>query len=173
MTISNMYLFFTNGPEERVSFMHYYREETRTPLPQSARRIGLFSCGAEAYHCRAFSCWWAQGAWASTIVAHGLSGWVHWPLGTGSKAVVHRLSCSIAFGIFLDQGSNLCLLHWQANSSPLSTREALKIIFLERHHKSDKNSSQPSLYSWYLKWHHLGLHSSSSLSADPTQDCMG
>ena len=34
--------------------------------------------------------------------------------------VVHRLSCSAACGIFLDQGSNLCLLHWQAESSQLS-----------------------------------------------------
>ena len=28
----------------------------------------------------------------------------------------HRLSCSEACRIFLDQGSNLCLLHWQADS---------------------------------------------------------
>ena len=30
------------------------------------------------------------------------------------------LSCSAACGIFPDQGSNPCLLHWQADSSPLS-----------------------------------------------------
>ena len=28
----------------------------------------------------------------------------------------YRLSCSVACGIFLDQGSNPCLLHWQAVS---------------------------------------------------------
>ena len=39
---------------------------------------------------------------------------------TGSVAVAHGLSCSLACGIFLDQGSNLCLLHWQADSLPLS-----------------------------------------------------
>ena len=33
--------------------------------------------------------------------------------------VVHRLSCSEAWGIFPDQGSNLCPLHWQVNSYPL------------------------------------------------------
>ena len=37
-----------------------------------------------------------------------------------STDVVHELSCSNARGTFPDQGSNLCLLHWQANSSPLS-----------------------------------------------------
>ena len=34
--------------------------------------------------------------------------------------MVHRLSCSFACGIFLAQGLNLCLLHWQADSLPLS-----------------------------------------------------
>ena len=29
------------------------------------------------------------------------------------------LSCSVVCGIFLNQGSNLCLLHWQADSLPL------------------------------------------------------
>ena len=34
----------------------------------------------------------------------------------GSVVVVYRLSCSAAFGIFPDQGSNQCPLHWQADS---------------------------------------------------------
>ena len=37
------------------------------------------------------------GMWASVVVAHGLS-------------------CSAACGIFLDQGSNPCPLHWQVDS---------------------------------------------------------
>ena len=37
----------------------------------------------------------------------------------GSVAVAHWPSCSAACGIFLDQGSNPCLLHWQADSQPL------------------------------------------------------
>ena len=32
---------------------------------------------------------------------------------TGSIVVAHRLRCSSACRIFLDQGSNSCLLHWQ------------------------------------------------------------
>ena len=45
----------------------------------------------------------------SVVVAHGL-----WS--TGSVFVAHGLSCSMACGIFPDQGSNLCPLHWQADS---------------------------------------------------------
>ena len=40
-----------------------------------------------------------------------------------SVAVVCRLRCSVASGIFLDQGWNLGLLQWQADSQPLDTRE--------------------------------------------------
>ena len=38
----------------------------------------------------------------------------------GSVVVAHGLSCSAACGIFPDQGSNPCPLHWQADSQPLS-----------------------------------------------------
>ena len=34
--------------------------------------------------------------------------------------MAHGLSCSMACGIFPDQGSNPCLLHWQVDSLPLS-----------------------------------------------------
>ena len=37
----------------------------------------------------------------------------------GSVAVAHEPSCSGACGIFPDQGSNPCSLHWQADSQPL------------------------------------------------------
>ena len=37
----------------------------------------------------------------------------------GSVVVEHRPSCSAACGIFPDQGSNPCPLHWQADSQPL------------------------------------------------------
>ena len=54
------------------------------------------------------------GLWgtpASVVVAHGLQS-------TGSVVVAHRLSCSTVCGIFLDQGSNPCLLHGQMDSYP-------------------------------------------------------
>ena len=37
----------------------------------------------------------------------------------GSAVVAHGSSCSAARGIFPDQGSNPCPLHWQADSQPL------------------------------------------------------
>ena len=43
---------------------------------------------------------------------------------TGSIVEAHGLSCSVACGIFLDQGSNLCLLHWQADLYHWATSEA-------------------------------------------------
>ena len=38
---------------------------------------------------------------------------------TGAVVVAHGPSCSVACGIFPDQGSNPCPLHWQADSQPL------------------------------------------------------
>ena len=43
--------------------------------------------------------------------------------------MAHRLSCSSACGIFLDQGSNRCLRHWQADSSPLSHQGSPALTF--------------------------------------------
>ena len=37
----------------------------------------------------------------------------------GSVIVAHGPSCSAACGIFPDQGSNPCPLHWQADAQPL------------------------------------------------------
>ena len=38
----------------------------------------------------------------------------------GSVVVAHGPSCSATCGIFPDQGTNPCPLHWQADSQPLS-----------------------------------------------------
>ena len=66
----------------------------------------------------------ASGGHSSSRRA-GLS--LSWPLllrSTGSRragsvVVAHGPSCSAAFGILPDQGSNLCPLHCQADSQPL------------------------------------------------------
>ena len=69
---------------------------------------------------------------ASLVGEHGLYGasvaaaprlW-----GTDSVFVVHKLSCSEACGVFPHQGSNPCLLHWQADSDHWATREARSLI---------------------------------------------
>ena len=49
----------------------------------------------------------------------------------GSVVVVaHRPSCSAACGIFPDQGSNLCPLHWQVDSQPLRHQGSPPSCFL-------------------------------------------
>ena len=48
---------------------------------------------------------------------------------TGSVIVAHGPSCSAACGIFPDQGSNPCPLHWQADSQPLHHQGSPQIIF--------------------------------------------
>ena len=53
----------------------------------------------------------------------------------GSVVVAHGPSCSAACGIFPDQGSNLCPLHWQADSQPL------------RHQGSPNTCFKPLLHS--------------------------
>ena len=60
----------------------------------------------------------------SSLRCAGLS--LSWPLllrskgsrRTGSAVVAHGPSCSVACGIFPDQGSTPCPLHWQADSQP-------------------------------------------------------
>ena len=71
-------------------------------------------CGVWTSHCSGFSCRGARalGPQASVVVARRLQS-------TGSVVVAHGLSCSAACGIFPDQGSNPCPLHWQADSEPL------------------------------------------------------
>ena len=62
--------------------------------------------------------------WASVVSSPG-------PWSTGSLIMAHGLSCSRAHGIFPDLGSNLCLLHWQADSFPLSFEGSPKWAILK------------------------------------------
>ena len=50
----------------------------------------------------------------------------------GSVVVVHGLRCSAACGIFPDQGSNPCTLHWQADSQPLRHQGSPSLYFFKR-----------------------------------------
>ena len=49
----------------------------------------------------------------------------------GSVVVAHRLSCSVAYGIFPDQGLNPCPLHWQADSQPLHHQGSPRLDILK------------------------------------------
>ena len=75
---------------------------------------GLSSCGLWALGCVGFS---------SAVL--GLSSHSSWALELGPSSVVHELSCAVTSGIFSDQGSNLCPLHWQVDSYPLCHQGSL------------------------------------------------
>ena len=51
----------------------------------------------------------------------------------GSAVVAHGPICSAACGIFPDQGSNPCPLHWQADSQPLRHQGSPKIASFTAH----------------------------------------
>ena len=53
------------------------------------------SCDVQASHCGGFS-------------------WTH-----GLRSCGTQVSCPMACGLLLEQGSNQCPLHWQADSQPL------------------------------------------------------
>ena len=50
----------------------------------------------------------------------------------GSVVVAQGPSHSSAYGILLDRGLNLCLLHWQADSSPLHHQGSPRSLFVKR-----------------------------------------
>ena len=58
----------------------------------------------------------------------------------GSQGARAQVRCSEARGVFLHQGSNLCLLHWQADSLPLS-------------HQAEKaRAPHSSTLAWKIPW---------------------
>ena len=62
---------------------------------------GYSDCDAQDFHCRGFSRCKAQ-----TLECSGFC----------TVVAVHGFTCSVACGIFPDQRSNPCLLHWQEDS---------------------------------------------------------
>ena len=62
----------------------------------------------------------------------------------GSVIVVHGPSCSAACGIFPDQGSNPCPLHWQADSQPLCHHGSPRFFF-----------SSASLSAAFIPWFYM------------------
>ena len=103
----------------------------------------LSNCGAWTSHCGGFYSPRAQAVhpWSWAVV-------------------VHRLSCPMACGIFLDEGSSPCPPHWQVGSKPLDTREVLCYSFNYCQgcflHSAVMNGYQRSLYilslNFYFHW---------------------
>ena len=76
----------------------------------------------------------------------------------GSVGVAHGSSCSAACGIFPDQGSNPCPLHWQADSQPLRHQGSPHLIFLKYNCLSGSlfwNSGMEALLHWFAIFHSL------------------
>ena len=91
------------------------------------KQTHAFNCGCAGRSCcAAFALVGYGGGWAAAaerwLLAAAACPAVERRLqGLRASIVVTReLSCTMARGIFLGQGMNLCLLHWQANSLPLS-----------------------------------------------------
>ena len=76
-----------------------------------------------------FSLWWLLLSQSMGSRRAGFSS-----CGTRASVVVaHGLSCSATCGIFRNQGSNLCSLHWQADSYPLRHQRSPSVyIFTNR-----------------------------------------
>ena len=73
------------------------------------------SGGYCSLRCVGFSLWWLLLLWSTGSRRAGFTSFNT----AGSVVVVHWLCCSAACGIYPDQGSNPCPLHWQADSQPL------------------------------------------------------
>ena len=97
------------------SWFHWVFTALHGPSVVAVSGVSL-GCVEQASHWSGISCCEAYSlrTWASAVVAHGLSCFM---------AFLHRPPASFSFfikcGIFLDQGSNPCPLHWQTGSYPL------------------------------------------------------
>ena len=83
----------------------------------------IFGCAGSSFLCEGFLQLRRAGATlhrgAQASHCRGLSLRSTGSRRAGSIVVAHGPSCSAACGIFPDQGSNPCPLHWQADSQPL------------------------------------------------------
>ena len=106
----------------------------------------IFGCAGSSLLCWLFSGGGEQGLLSSCstqlfiVVASRCRGWAQECVGLvvvvlrllsmGSVAVAPwAFSCPAACGIFPDQGSNLCLLHWQVGYLPLSHQGIYPVDF--------------------------------------------
>ena len=86
--------------------------------------------------------------------------------------MAHGLSCSTACGIFPDQGSNPCPLHWQADSQPLHHQGSPYFFFF---FKRDDPFIYLFIYLW-LCWVFISVRGLSLVTASgghSSSRCMG
>ena len=94
----------------------------------------IFGCVGSLFLCEGFSLVAASGGHSSSRCATLSLSRPLFLRSTGSRhagsvVVAHGPSCSAACGIFPDQGSNPCPLHWQADSQPLRHQGSPSIVF--------------------------------------------
>ena len=106
---------------------------------------GLLSIAVRSLHCSGFSCCGAQalGMWAQELQLPGSRAEL------GLSSCGHGLSGCRACGIFPDQGSNLCPLHWQSDSYPLCQRGSPRNVFF---HSSGGQKSKDMLAGSCTFW---------------------
>ena len=87
----------------------------------------------------------------------------------GSVVVTHGLSCSAACGIFPDQGSNSCPLHWQADSQPL--RHQGSPVVLSLNGQAIFHQKFPG--TGFMTLMPFGQNAESKFLSPPGQSCCG
>ena len=70
----------------------------------------------------------------------------------GSVVVAHGPSCSAACGIFPDQGSNPCPLHWQTDSQPLRHQGSPTYAFLRSEFKQGGKKEKTRAEIFVGRW---------------------
>ena len=91
----------------------------------------LFSSCVWASHCSGFPRCRTHTIGHMSFGNYGTWAQKSWFYGSRAEAqyLIHGFSFSVACGTFPDQGSNSCLLHWQADSLPLSHKGSPCPIF--------------------------------------------
>ena len=140
-------------------FIHFWLCWVFVPhgLFSSGKRGLLGSCSVRASHCGGFSC---CRVWALGHVGFSSSG--SWALEHRLNSCGSWLGCSTPCGIFPDQRSNPCLLHWQMDSLLLSHQGCPKMSLIVRlSYTTEKEKCCP--WNWYNAF--LSLSVSYSLNA--------
>ena len=97
--------------------------------------VGFFSSWGEwrlLSSCQTWLSHWGSflGYRGRALGCVGFSNWSSELWSTGSVVEAHRFICIVTCGSFPDQGSNPHLLHWQADSLPLSHQGSPAILFM-------------------------------------------
>ena len=128
--------FFIQDPRRKVLLVLTLVSPQGLPLPVPPRHPaphppppGIFWAVLGLHCCTIFSPPATRGGYLELPCVDFSVQWLLWLQSTGSRTrasavVAPGLGCSKACGIFPDQGSNLCFLHWQVDSLPLSHQES-------------------------------------------------